>query len=303
MALAPAYHMAASCPRPQRAAAGAQGAVPQRHPHPGRGRAQARGAAPGRADGRCPRPVPGEAHPRGLTARTTGPPPSGTFAAVASGIAGGRLRRSSSTASRTRSTSTASCWPGGPGPCSTSPARNTPTRCCASRSGSAASRSRTRPDAGRPRTLLPKLLDQYKLAGKKLGTRAADDAWVESSAEVIYGGGPRSRRRTRWPRPWPRGSRPDAIGEAIVAGGQPAGAARPRPAARRTGRQARSGSVHGDSVGRPRLGRGQRLAEHRPREQPAEHGRQPDRRRRTTRPASTAGSSRSRTRWPSTWRR
>jgi hypothetical protein len=38
-------------------------------------------------------------------------------------------------------------------------------------------------------TALPKLVDQYKLAGKAPGTRAGDDAWVEGLADVIYGGG------------------------------------------------------------------------------------------------------------------
>ncbi len=38
-------------------------------------------------------------------------------------------------------------------------------------------------------TQLPKLMDQYKLAGKKIGTRDGDDAWVEALAKVVYGGG------------------------------------------------------------------------------------------------------------------
>ncbi|MBX9581497.1 MAG: hypothetical protein K2X87_14450, partial [Gemmataceae bacterium] len=37
--------------------------------------------------------------------------------------------------------------------------------------------------------VLPKVMDQYKLAGKAPGTRAGDDAWVEKLAGVIYGGG------------------------------------------------------------------------------------------------------------------
>lgn len=38
-------------------------------------------------------------------------------------------------------------------------------------------------------TQLPKLMDQHKLAGKKIGTRDGDDAWVEALAKVVYGGG------------------------------------------------------------------------------------------------------------------
>src|SRR5439155_390912 len=38
-------------------------------------------------------------------------------------------------------------------------------------------------------TLLPKLLDQYKLPGKEIGKRKADDAWIEGLSETVYGGG------------------------------------------------------------------------------------------------------------------
>ena len=38
------------------------------------------------------------------------------------------------------------------------------------------------------RTLLPKLLDQYKLLGRSPGERKAEDAWVERLADTIYGG-------------------------------------------------------------------------------------------------------------------
>jgi hypothetical protein len=46
-------------------------------------------------------------------------------------------------------------------------------------------------EGGRPpeiRALLPKLLDQYKLPGKALGTRKAEGAWVERLAQTVYGG-------------------------------------------------------------------------------------------------------------------
>lgn len=36
------------------------------------------------------------------------------------------------------------------------------------------------------REMLPKLLDQYKLLGKKPGTRSADDAWVEKFANTVF---------------------------------------------------------------------------------------------------------------------
>jgi hypothetical protein len=37
------------------------------------------------------------------------------------------------------------------------------------------------------RTVLPKLLDQYKLVGKELGKRKAENGWIEKLAETIYG--------------------------------------------------------------------------------------------------------------------
>jgi hypothetical protein len=37
------------------------------------------------------------------------------------------------------------------------------------------------------RTVLPKLLDQYKLPGREAGRRKAEDAWVESLAHTVYG--------------------------------------------------------------------------------------------------------------------
>src|SRR5262249_43598621 len=38
------------------------------------------------------------------------------------------------------------------------------------------------------RTLLPKLLEQHHLLGRKPGDRPADDAWVEQLSQIVYGG-------------------------------------------------------------------------------------------------------------------
>lgn len=64
-------------------------------------------------------------------------------------------------------------------------------------------RERSRPDH-QVQTTLTKMLDQHKLMGKKLGTRAADDAWIENLAKVIYG---QSRERAA-----------DAVASAIAEG-------------------------------------------------------------------------------------
>ncbi len=42
------------------------------------------------------------------------------------------------------------------------------------------------------RTLVPKLLDQHKLADWKPGKRTADDAWVEGLSKTIFEGTPRT---------------------------------------------------------------------------------------------------------------
>jgi hypothetical protein len=51
-------------------------------------------------------------------------------------------------------------------------------------------RDRGRQPTPQIQTLLPKLIDRYKLLGRTLGTRTPDDAWVESLAATIYKGDP-----------------------------------------------------------------------------------------------------------------
>jgi hypothetical protein len=94
--------------------------------------------------------------------------------------------------------------------------------------------------------LLPKLLDQYKLVGKKMGTRAADDAWVEKMAKVIYGGG-RDAAADAVAAALAEGFAPAAIGEAMALAAN-------QLVLRDPGRQKadgykQKGSVHGDSPG------------------------------------------------------
>ena len=115
-----------------------------------------------------------------------------------------------------------------------------------------------------PRVVLPKLLDQYKLLGRPLGTREADDAWVDRMSQTIFEGTPdqaaeaaaaalaegmspdaRSARRSRWP-PTSSSSATPAGRSSDVQAEQAAGQ-RPRRLDRR-----------------PRLRLGQRLAEHGP---------------------------------------
>lgn len=64
------------------------------------------------------------------------------------------------------------------------------------------------------RAFLPKLLDQYKLAGKRLGTRDPGDAAVEALAEVIYRG-PREKAADAAAAALAEGISPEVVGEAI----------------------------------------------------------------------------------------
>ncbi len=95
-------------------------------------------------------------------------------------------------------------------------------------------------------TLLPKLLDQYKLVGKKQGTREADNAWIESLAKVIYSGG--------------REKAADAAAAALAEGFSMAAVSEATtlaanqlllndPGRAKTEGFKQKGSVHGDSVG------------------------------------------------------
>ena len=121
-----------------------------------------------------------------------------------------------------------------------------------------------------PRTLLPKLLDEHKLLDRAPGAKTADDAWVEQLSQTIFEATPeRGRRGGR--RGAGRGLRARRGRRGDLAGGQPARPARRRPhAARRSRRQAaRQRPRRLDR--RPRLRLGQRLAQHGPRRQRAEH--------------------------------
>ncbi len=64
------------------------------------------------------------------------------------------------------------------------------------------------------RAVLPKLMDQYKLAGKKLGDRDPGDAAVDQLARTIYAGPP-DRSAEAVAAALAEGLRPEVVGEAI----------------------------------------------------------------------------------------
>src|SRR5208282_2053666 len=97
------------------------------------------------------------------------------------------------------------------------------------------------------RAMLPKLLDQYHLLSQPLGTRRAEDAWVQELSRTVYGAG-RDKAADAVAAALGEGMAPEDVGEAIAlaanrlvlcdAGRRQAnGTAKP------------VGSVHGDSVG------------------------------------------------------
>jgi hypothetical protein len=96
------------------------------------------------------------------------------------------------------------------------------------------------------RALLPKLLDQYKLVEKKLGSREADDAWVESLAKVVYSGG-RVKAAEAAAAALAEGFSPAAVSEAVsLAANQ---LLLQDPGRGQASGAKYVGSVHGDSVG------------------------------------------------------
>jgi hypothetical protein len=99
-----------------------------------------------------------------------------------------------------------------------------------------------------PRTLLPKLMDQYHLAGRTPGDRVADDAWVEKMSVTIFTSSPEQAAEAA-AAALAEGFAPDAVGEAVsLAANQLVlrDAGRP-PSSEITGKPI--GSVHGDSIG------------------------------------------------------
>jgi hypothetical protein len=98
------------------------------------------------------------------------------------------------------------------------------------------------------RTLLPKLLDQYKLVGRPLGKRSADDAWVEHLGRTIYGSS-RAQAAEAAAAALAEGMAPEAVAEAMVLASNRlvlCDQGRPKEWAQ-DGKPA--GSCHGDSVG------------------------------------------------------
>jgi hypothetical protein len=99
-----------------------------------------------------------------------------------------------------------------------------------------------------PRTLLPKLLEEYKLLDRVPGTRSAEDGWVEQLSTTFFRSSP-SQAAAAAAAALAEGMTPDAVGEAIsLAANQLILRDHGRtPGEEVTGKPI--GSVHGDSIG------------------------------------------------------
>ena len=100
----------------------------------------------------------------------------------------------------------------------------------------------------RPRQVLPKLMDQYKLAGRPAGTRTVDDAWVAALCDTFFTSTPEQAADAA-AAALADGVDPKAVGEAISLAAN-------QLVLRDQGRREREvqpgkpvGSVHGDSIG------------------------------------------------------
>src|SRR5262249_33535344 len=71
-------------------------------------------------------------------------------------------------------------------------------------------------DANAP-AALAKLLDQYKLLGRPIGDKKADDAWVEKMGQMVYGSS-RAEAADAVAAALAEGMAPEAVGEAIALG-------------------------------------------------------------------------------------
>jgi hypothetical protein len=97
------------------------------------------------------------------------------------------------------------------------------------------------------RTMVPRLLDQYRLLGRPTGTRQAEDGWIEQLSQTIFRGPP-DRAADAAAAALAEGMDPAAIGEAIsLAANELILRDNGRPSTEEPHKPA--GSVHGDSTG------------------------------------------------------
>jgi hypothetical protein len=98
------------------------------------------------------------------------------------------------------------------------------------------------------RDQLPKLFDQYKLLSRPLGTRRAEDAWIETFSNTIYAASPQKAADAA-AAALAEGISPESIGEALSLAANSLVLHDPGRHEGQTNPDKPIGSVHGDSVG------------------------------------------------------
>jgi hypothetical protein len=98
------------------------------------------------------------------------------------------------------------------------------------------------------RTVLPTLLDQYKLIGRDLGQKSGDDGWVQQLARTIFGGS-REQAADAVAQALHEGFAPDSIGEAMSLAANMLVLHDPGRPEKWANADKPVGSCHGDSVG------------------------------------------------------
>ena len=98
------------------------------------------------------------------------------------------------------------------------------------------------------RTVLPALLDQYKLLGKSTGQKSGDDAWLGQLAKTIFSG-TREQAADAAAQAISEGYAPESIGEAISLAANMLVLHDPGRVDKQANNDKPTGSCHGDSVG------------------------------------------------------
>lgn len=98
------------------------------------------------------------------------------------------------------------------------------------------------------RTLLPSLLDQYKLLGREVGQKHGDDKWMDQLAETIFRGS-REQAADAVAQSLAEGYMPEEIGEALSIASNRLVLHDPGRPEKWSNAEKPAGSCHGDSVG------------------------------------------------------
>jgi hypothetical protein len=98
------------------------------------------------------------------------------------------------------------------------------------------------------RTVLPKLLDQYRLLGRPIGTRSAEDSWVDHLAQTIYAGSG-AQAADAVAAALAEGMAPEVVGEAISLAANRLVLCDPGRRKEQASPGKPAGSIHGASVG------------------------------------------------------